>query len=229
MLGDMLGHMFRATPAARRAATSESLAFWKQIWTSQGAPRQGPATLARALSSSSRTAAKRPLLRQVLWKPSNFGRTARAQTRGFRFSAWRGNAQAGGGAEESLSLSQRLKKLSREYGWSAVGVYFALSVLDFPFCFLLVRIVGTDRIGKWALGDLLSGALADALYSRAGALGRVQRVPVHSRLGQGQMGGVPSLLQEGRGGAHGRRQDQRGGRESWLGCGGGSAAQQLGS
>jgi hypothetical protein len=39
-----------------------------------------------------------------------------------------------------------LKKLSREYGWSAVGVYFALSVLDFPFCFLLVRTVGTDRI-----------------------------------------------------------------------------------
>jgi len=48
---------------------------------------------------------------------------------------------------EPAGLSARLKKLSREYGWSAVGVYFALSVLDFPFCFLLVRIVGTDRIG----------------------------------------------------------------------------------
>jgi hypothetical protein len=48
--------------------------------------------------------------------------------------------------DSSLSLSQRLKKLSREYGWSAVGVYLALSVLDFPFCFLLVRTVGTDRI-----------------------------------------------------------------------------------
>jgi hypothetical protein len=39
-----------------------------------------------------------------------------------------------------------LKKLSREYGWSAVGIYLALSVLDFPFCFLLVRTIGTDRI-----------------------------------------------------------------------------------
>ncbi|TWU70793.1 hypothetical protein ED733_000372 [Metarhizium rileyi] len=38
--------------------------------------------------------------------------------------------------------------LSKEYGWSAVGVYLALSVLDFPLCFLLVRIVGTDTIGK---------------------------------------------------------------------------------
>ncbi|KAI1258649.1 peptide alpha-N-acetyltransferase Nat2 [Xylariaceae sp. FL1019] len=50
--------------------------------------------------------------------------------------------------EKPQGLSARLKKLSREYGWSAVGVYFALSVLDFPFCFLLVRVVGTDRIGE---------------------------------------------------------------------------------
>lgn len=49
-------------------------------------------------------------------------------------------------AEESLSLSARLKKLSREYGWAAVGIYLSLSVLDFPFCFLLVRTVGTERI-----------------------------------------------------------------------------------
>ncbi|KAL9106399.1 MAG: hypothetical protein Q9227_008600 [Pyrenula ochraceoflavens] len=47
------------------------------------------------------------------------------------------------------SLSARLKKLSREYGWSAVGIYFALSALDFPFCFLAVRWLGTERIGRW--------------------------------------------------------------------------------
>ena len=41
-----------------------------------------------------------------------------------------------------------MKRLSREYGWATVGVYFALSVLDFPFCFLLVRVVGTDRIAE---------------------------------------------------------------------------------
>ena len=50
-------------------------------------------------------------------------------------------------AEGSLSLSQRLKKLTREYGWSALGVYLALSALDFPFCFLGVRTLGTERIG----------------------------------------------------------------------------------
>ncbi|KAI1498090.1 peptide alpha-N-acetyltransferase Nat2 [Biscogniauxia marginata] len=51
-------------------------------------------------------------------------------------------------AQEPQGLSARLKKLSREYGWSALGVYLALSVLDFPFCFLLVRVVGTDKIGE---------------------------------------------------------------------------------
>lgn len=68
------------------------------------------------------------------------------QRRGFRFSPWRQNTTQQPG-QEKLSLTGRLKKLSKEYGWSAVGVYLALSVLDFPFCFLLVRVVGTDTIG----------------------------------------------------------------------------------
>ncbi|KAH8701481.1 hypothetical protein GQ44DRAFT_717566 [Phaeosphaeriaceae sp. PMI808] len=54
-----------------------------------------------------------------------------------------------GSPEPAPSLSQRLKKLSREYGWTAVGVYFALTVIDFPFCFLAVRLLGTDRIGHY--------------------------------------------------------------------------------
>ena len=46
------------------------------------------------------------------------------------------------------SLSDRLKELSRKYGWAAVGVYLGLSALDFPFCFMAVRLVGPDRIGE---------------------------------------------------------------------------------
>jgi len=42
-----------------------------------------------------------------------------------------------------------MRKLSREYGWSGLGVYLMLSALDFPFCYLLVRTLGTDRIGEW--------------------------------------------------------------------------------
>ncbi|KAI1389385.1 uncharacterized protein F4822DRAFT_198810 [Hypoxylon trugodes] len=51
-------------------------------------------------------------------------------------------------AQEPQGLTARLKKLSREYGWAALGVYLGLTVLDFPFCFLLVRSVGTERIGE---------------------------------------------------------------------------------
>ncbi|KAL9043764.1 MAG: hypothetical protein Q9214_003058 [Letrouitia sp. 1 TL-2023] len=64
-----------------------------------------------------------------------------------------------GSPEPSLSLSQRLRKLSREYGWSALGVYLLLTALDFPFCFLAVRWLGTDRIGRW------ESAILDAFWS----------------------------------------------------------------
>lgn len=30
----------------------------------------------------------------------------------------------------------------------ALGVYFSLSLLDFPFCFLAVRLAGPERIGQ---------------------------------------------------------------------------------
>ena len=58
-------------------------------------------------------------------------------------------AAAAAAATASLSLSQRFRKLSREYGYSALGVYLLLSALDFPLCFLAVRHLGTERIGYW--------------------------------------------------------------------------------
>ncbi|KAL1953487.1 hypothetical protein VTO42DRAFT_2766 [Malbranchea cinnamomea] len=50
---------------------------------------------------------------------------------------------------KELSFSQRMRKLSREYGWSALGVYLLLSALDFPFCFAAVRLLGVERIGHY--------------------------------------------------------------------------------
>ncbi|KAE8348720.1 hypothetical protein BDV28DRAFT_79908 [Aspergillus coremiiformis] len=52
-------------------------------------------------------------------------------------------------SEQSGSLSQRLKALSREYGWSALGVYLLLSAMDFPFCFGAVRFLGVEKIGHY--------------------------------------------------------------------------------
>ena len=54
-----------------------------------------------------------------------------------------------GSPDPAPSLSQRLKKLSKQYGWLAVGVYLGLSALDFPFCFLAVRMLGTERVGHY--------------------------------------------------------------------------------
>lgn len=39
-----------------------------------------------------------------------------------------------------------------------MGVYFGLSAIDFPFCFLAVRLVGPDRIGE------LEHAVVDAFW-----------------------------------------------------------------
>ena len=50
---------------------------------------------------------------------------------------------------EPQSFSARIRKLFREYGWSALGVYLALTALDFPLCYMLVRYLGTEKIGKF--------------------------------------------------------------------------------
>ena len=59
------------------------------------------------------------------------------------------------------SLSTRLRALSREYGRSALGVYLLLSLIDFPFCYLAVRMLGTERIGNWErrVVDAFSGVV----------------------------------------------------------------------
>jgi len=48
-----------------------------------------------------------------------------------------------------MSLTQRLRKLSREYGWSALGVYLGLSAIDLPLSYMLVRYLGADVVGEW--------------------------------------------------------------------------------
>jgi Protein of unknown function (DUF1279) len=42
-----------------------------------------------------------------------------------------------------------MRKLSREYGYAALGVYLVLTALDLPFCYLAVSHLGTERIGRW--------------------------------------------------------------------------------
>ncbi|KAM0366549.1 hypothetical protein ACHAO7_006032 [Fusarium culmorum] len=70
--------------------------------------------------------------------------------RGFRFTTKRktNKGPTVGETDEAKGLSAKLRKLTKEYGWVTVGVYLGLSVLDFPFCFLFVRMVGPEKIGE---------------------------------------------------------------------------------
>ncbi|KAE8376489.1 hypothetical protein BDV26DRAFT_294044 [Aspergillus bertholletiae] len=70
-------------------------------------------------------------------------------------------------SEQSGSLSQRLKALSREYGWSALGVYLLLSAMDFPFCFAAVRFLGAEKVGYYehVVVEAFKGAVGTVLPS----------------------------------------------------------------
>ena len=129
------------TIATRRAYSSQMNRPLKKLW------QQRLETLQTPLRRIAHNGTSRPTF------PATRSTLRAAPRRGFRSSARRGASQesAKAGSDEPQSLSARLRKLSREYGWAAVGVYLGLSVLDFPFCFLLVRTVGTERIGtsRW--------------------------------------------------------------------------------
>lgn len=43
------------------------------------------------------------------------------------------------------SKSSTIKELTKKYGWTAVGVYFALSALDLPVAYLIVHSLGKDK------------------------------------------------------------------------------------
>jgi hypothetical protein len=123
----------------------------RRLWSGRASTRVAAAPWQqRALMSqlrASRTAATQsriaPRARPTFFRPKRPFHSTRP-----RRSDAGGAKNEGPVREESLSLRDRLKKLSREYGWAAVGIYLTLSVLDFPFCFLLVRTVGTEKIGK---------------------------------------------------------------------------------
>lgn len=67
---------------------------------------------------------------------------------GAKDSAKEGTKEGAKAEAEPQTLGARLKKLTKEYGWVTVAVYFGLSVLDFPFCFLLVKVAGPEKIGR---------------------------------------------------------------------------------
>lgn len=159
----MLGTASRIVPRIRPTMTAPVCAFWEAIWTRQATTGRAGTKPYLAFSrgiSLSRSGTKplnnRSVFRTMYRNPTSF----RTNRRPFSSSANR-NASQGQPGQETLSLSGRLKRMSKEYGWTAVGVYLALSVLDFPFCFLLVKVVGTEKIGRPFPFRMVCGSCAD--------------------------------------------------------------------
>lgn len=141
-LGAVPRSLRRANPAAWEQA-------WKRLFSSQPVSQVARQTKRGPQETTFRLPTTRPAGGAIRPGFSNSQTIFRAtQRRGFRLSPWRRNKGSGTNPEESLSLTERLRKLFREYGRAAIGVYFLLSILDYPFFFMLVKAVGTERIGK---------------------------------------------------------------------------------
>lgn len=179
MLRSSMSGAFRASVLGRQSTTTASGAPLRRL-AAQGcsanptstifaparaANRQAAATGARTFGTVRTTFLRSPSAASRTTQQATQWLSQRAQKRTFSWTWTRrsgggkgAGAGAGAGAEaEPQSLSARLRKLSREYGWAALGVYLGLSVLDFPFCFLLVRMVGTDRIAeveRWVMAGV---------------------------------------------------------------------------
>lgn len=69
-----------------------------------------------------------------------------------------------------------------------MGVYLALSVLDFPFCFLLVKWAGTERIGECFF--FLFGPLSTYTEPTVASLSVQLTSRTRERGGEGEGGGI---------------------------------------
>lgn len=64
----------------------------------------------------------------------------------------------------NATVSQRLKFLIRSYGWYALGVYLALSALDFAVAFAGINLLGAEYVSRIAIS--VKESIAHVLHSR---------------------------------------------------------------
>jgi N-terminal acetyltransferase 2 len=89
-------------------------------------------------------------------------------------------------------LSERLKILMKKYGWYAVGVYFAISVVDFAVAFAGINLLGADYVSSlaasakaWVLG---------LVYSRPPEPGREEMEDVSGNVSRRGQEGLYAML-----------------------------------
>ncbi|GLI80153.1 DUF1279 super [Penicillium ochrochloron] len=128
-----------------RTSPSQTLALTRRVLLN--GKGQGQQSTRRSFNSAATrlTTRTRPnLTPRTLHLPRRSTRRANSTNSNSTSQSSSSTKENGGG-----SLSQRLRTLSREYGWAALGVYLGLSALDFPVCFVAVRLLGVERIGHW--------------------------------------------------------------------------------
>lgn len=200
MLRTMLRHCFTAlspagAPTSRAAAHISARALWVRNF--------GEASQSTIQASQTNFSVRKTLPSHAFRPRQSVLRAAR---RDFHHTsklrdpktAPKGSDGKNANANEPQGLSARLKKLSREYGWSAVGVYLAMSILDFPFCFLLVRIVGTDRIGNTSQRQQSERAVHanDDSRRRSRALRRFECEESDTRKREDMVAGLPTVYEK---------------------------------
>ena len=147
-----------------------------------------PQTHERAASRSFESTSQQPFRT----RPTPNSSPSRWDSRNFRSRRFQSTQTS----DTSLSISQRLRKLSREYGWSAVGVYFALSALDFPFCFLAVKTLGTEKIGRWE--HVVMTKIKDLVQWPLGSAGKEEVENIADKVKDGMEAGGIAIPVEGR-------------------------------
>jgi hypothetical protein len=98
-------------------------------------PNSTPAQLGLRLLSTSRPT----LLETSLRRSSQSGKSTKEQAE----QAEEADSDA---PPPKASLRERLKFLTRRYGWWALGVYLAASSVDFSLTFLAIHLLGADHI-----------------------------------------------------------------------------------
>ncbi|KAK5053709.1 hypothetical protein LTR84_001670 [Exophiala bonariae] len=140
-------HAFQQLSSTRSALLRQTLNQLQQ--TSSQPFRTGPPLQHTSLHRSLHTKGSAPNPFSQALRSRRAPNSNSNQSHGRRHNSSSSSSSTPPPDDANLSFSQRFKKLSREYGWGAVGVYLALTALDLPFCFLAVRMLGTDRIGHY--------------------------------------------------------------------------------
>ncbi|KAF2715918.1 hypothetical protein K431DRAFT_236584 [Polychaeton citri CBS 116435] len=96
-----------------------------------------------------------------------------------------------------LSFSERMKKLSREYGYAALGVYLGLSAIDLPLCYLGVSWAGADKVAAvehwvverfWQLVEIALPNIRAGDQTAGGDAGQDQSIQESMREGDASWG-----------------------------------------